>query len=159
MINLGDKEKLKSYLLKKSVRIGDCLRFTGKHENGYGAITIDSRKWGVHRLSAYIFHDLDLSNPSLMALHKTECKFKDCWDEHHIYVGTQSDNIKDAVTTKTHFNAGKTHCPAGHPYDSENTRIRLGRRLCRACDKVRYKAKYERNKRLEVARKSRQHEP
>lgn len=31
-------------------------------------------------------------------------------------------------------NAGKTHCPAGHPYDDENTyRSPQGRRVCRAC--------------------------
>lgn len=25
------------------------------------------------------------------------------------------------------------HCPHGHPYDEENTRIKNGSRICRAC--------------------------
>lgn len=33
--------------------------------------------------------------------------------------------------------AAKTHCPRGHPYDEENTRLRNGRRHCRACERER----------------------
>jgi len=37
MIKLEDKENLRLHLLKKSIRVGDCLRFTGAHASeGYG---------------------------------------------------------------------------------------------------------------------------
>lgn len=48
--------------------------------------------------------------------------------------GTRSENLRDSVRHGTHHWAAKTHCPQGHPYDSENThKTRDGRRMCRAC--------------------------
>jgi len=47
---------------------------------------------------------------------------------------TQSANADDSVRNGTHNMASKTHCPSGHPYDAENTRITpAGHRICRAC--------------------------
>jgi len=34
---------------------------------------------------------------------------------------------------KGDFNAAKTHCPRGHPYDEANTIYRDGRRFCLEC--------------------------
>lgn len=34
-------------------------------------------------------------------------------------------------------NAEKTHCPRGHAYDAENTKMAGGRRQCRACARER----------------------
>lgn len=49
--------------------------------------------------------------------------------------GTHSENAQDQLAHGTHPQASKTHCPAGHPYDDENTYIYPGRahRGCRAC--------------------------
>lgn len=39
---------------------------------------------------------------------------------------------------RTYFNALKTHCPQGHAYDAENTRVaKSGKRHCRTCERVR----------------------
>lgn len=39
-------------------------------------------------------------------------------------------------------NAQKTHCPAGHPYDEENTYlIKTGGRMCRTCMRLRMRAR------------------
>ena len=47
---------------------------------------------------------------------------------------TQSANQLDRVRHGTHNNASKTHCPAGHPYDANNTHVDpSGHRSCRAC--------------------------
>lgn len=56
--------------------------------------------------------------------------------------GTHSENQYDQVAHGTHFQARKTHCPAGHPYDDENTYTTPGRvhRACRAC-----RREYQRN--------------
>lgn len=53
--------------------------------------------------------------------------------------GTRSANIQDAVRAGTHSEVRKTHCPAGHPYDRENTYSEPGRkhRHCRACNRAR----------------------
>ena len=53
--------------------------------------------------------------------------------------GTQSDNQRDAVGHGTNANTAKTHCPAGHEYTPENTKVKArkdtGRtyRVCRQC--------------------------
>lgn len=49
--------------------------------------------------------------------------------------GTRTENILDAVRHGTHSQASKTHCPEGHAYDEENTRLnRRGARCCRRCE-------------------------
>lgn len=40
----------------------------------------------------------------------------------------------------------KTHCPSGHPYDEQNTRIEGNRRICKACVRARVKRRRERIK-------------
>lgn len=50
-----------------------------------------------------------------------------CW-------GTQSENMHDKVRNGLHWNANKTECNQGHPFDEANTRIdKLGKRNCRTC--------------------------
>ena len=145
MVTLEDKVGLKTYLLKRSIIDGDCLRFVGTHDkNGYGRIQINYKLWEVHRLSAYIHHNLNLKDYNTFALHKVECKHKDCWSEHHIYLGSHSQNMKDAVITRTHKESRKTHCPQGHPLEGENLSIKFGSRRCKACARLRARAKYRR---------------
>lgn len=60
--------------------------------------------------------------------------------------GTPSENHLDSVRHGTHHEARKTHCPAGHPYDDQNTyRSKRGGRACRTChnasDRRRYAAR------------------
>lgn len=65
--------------------------------------------------------------------------------------GTYSDNTFDAVEHGTHRQTRKTRCPAGHPYDSGNTRIDGGSRRCIACKRKRDRA---RKAALSAARKA-----
>lgn len=63
----------------------------------------------------------------------------------NIKYGTRSENLYDKVAHGTHFQARKTHCLRGHPYDEENTyyKIYKGKRStqrnCRACRRERDK--------------------
>ena len=55
--------------------------------------------------------------------------------------GTRSENVLDKVKHGNHPQSAKTHCPQGHPYSPENTRIHAsGRRRCRTCERA-YKAR------------------
>ena len=47
-------------------------------------------------------------------------------------------------------NARKTHCPAGHPYSTENTRLNGGKRSCRTCERESQRRRAER-RRVRVA--------
>lgn len=55
--------------------------------------------------------------------------------------GTFSENNYDLVAHGTHHQASKTHCPQGHPYSLENTRLYHYQgwryRYCRACQSER----------------------
>jgi len=54
--------------------------------------------------------------------------------------GSRSENGLDKRRHGTDHNVAKTHCPQGHPYDDENTRVLLSRpgaRYCKACERVR----------------------
>ena len=56
--------------------------------------------------------------------------------------GTRAENRRDCIDHGTDHNKRKTHCPQGHPYDAENTRVipsRPGARYCRACEVLRGK--------------------
>lgn len=57
----------------------------------------------------------------LMILHR--CNNRGCVNPEHLYAGTNSDNQRDKVRAGRHHNCLKTHCPHGHPYSPENTRI------------------------------------
>lgn len=55
------------------------------------------------------------------------------WDNH-------SGNMYDRRAHGTDFQSNKTHCPQGHPYDAENTKVIPSRptaRYCRQCHRDR----------------------
>ena len=61
------------------------------------------------------------------------CRVRNCVNPAHLEPVTHRENVLrgDAPCAK---NALVTHCPAGHPYDDENTRqMPRGGRKCRAC--------------------------
>jgi len=64
-----------------------------------------------------------------------------CFNPEHLYMGTNSSNQLDAVRDGLNYNANKTHCLRGHEFTPENTAIYGGARNCRACGKLKDKAR------------------
>lgn len=58
------------------------------------------------------------------------CKNTLCCNPEHLEVVTQSENVRRGDSHWTR----RTHCPSGHEYNEENTRMYRGRRYCRACN-------------------------
>lgn len=57
------------------------------------------------------------------------CRNRLCVNPEHLEPVTSQENI-----SRSHGNGKKTHCPAGHPYDVDNTYSPpSGGRVCRAC--------------------------
>ena len=87
--------------------------------------------------------------PGRCALHR--CNNKLCIEKTHIYEGTYLQNFYDAedaspsgVTWGAKANKEKTHCSEGHRFSPSNTYVdSRGWRQCKACRRIRAKAKYQ----------------
>ena len=98
------REHLTEYFESRVSKVdGHWLWTGGKNEKGYGVCYFTGYgSLKAHRLSCHLFHGMDRASP-LYALHK--CDRRDCVNPEHLYVGTQSDNLKDAYkggTRKRH---------------------------------------------------------
>lgn len=122
-------------------REGDCLVWTGARvEDGYGAFGVDGKRVRAHR---WIYQQVNGPLPPHIKVRHT-CDNPPCVDLCHLLEGTQRDNLLDAVERGRNKNTAKTHCPANHPYDEENTYMYKNRRCCRKCNAAaaaRYKAR------------------
>jgi hypothetical protein len=114
-----------------------CWNWRGaKLVAGYGQASYRGKKVTAHRLAAFLWLQHPLDSP-LLVLHR--CDNPSCFNPKHLFIGTQSDNLKDAIKKGrwTSPQKKKTHCPKGHPYDETNTLIdtKSGyiHRICRAC--------------------------
>lgn len=68
-----------------------------------------------------------------LALH--HCDTSLCVRPDHLFLGSYQVNAIDMVEKNRHgrYNAKKTECKHGHPFDAENTILVPGGRQCRAC--------------------------
>lgn len=100
-----------------------------RDRRGYAYMSVDGRN---RRLSRYVSH----APRDKVACHS--CDNPSCVNPSHIFLGTQKDNLQDMASKGRHRNQSKTHCPKGHPYIPERTRIDgKGARQCKECDRVR----------------------
>ena len=72
------------------------------------------------------------------------CDNPRCVRLDHLFLGTNSDNQRDAVSKGRHAETKRTHCPQGHPYDAENTYRAPGDgdRRCKECNRERARRNY-----------------
>lgn len=92
-------EELKMYnqLNKNFKRLDNgCIEFTGHTDiKGYGKINVSGKTERTHRVSYHLFNKSILGSPDRQVLHK--CDNPSCINPHHLYEGTNSDNVKDRV--------------------------------------------------------------
>lgn len=102
---------------------------------GYRRIIWNGRTIMSHRLVYEVF--VGSIPKGLRVLHS--CDNPPCCNPGHLSVGTDADNQADKVRkgrSKTNGFENRTHCPQGHAYDAENTKVFENRRYCRACHKA-----------------------
>lgn len=114
-----------------------CNMWQGvRDQRGYGTLTINGVGVKAHRV-AYRLHVGKIPR-GMYVCHR--CDNPPCFEPSHLFAGTPSDNQRDSVAKKRHWESRKTHCSNGHEYSTENTRIREGKRKCRQCDRDRQRA-------------------
>lgn len=88
-------------LVDKQEQINDCWLWLGPISHGYGRFTlVGERK--THRIS-WVLHYGPIPN-GLYILHL--CDNKPCVNPQHLQLGTQSENIRQAVERGRHARAG-----------------------------------------------------
>lgn len=136
--------------------------------NGYGKVWDGDQYSPAHRV-AYLLDGGIVTKEKPDVLHKChEFGFVDnrlCCNPLHLKAGSQSENMRDCVRTRSHRNSRKTHCKKGHEFTADNVRVQLnprgGRsRRCLICERTflnspkqkAYRARWWRKGRLERGR-------
>ena len=94
----GYKKFLTRILNRIQIDDNGCWLWQGckSKDTGYGQLNLyHYKKVKPHRFIAYCFHGLDLFDLSLDACHT--CDVRHCVNPFHIWIGTRSQNFKDAV--------------------------------------------------------------
>lgn len=114
-----------------------CWIYTGKlGKNGYGYIGVDGKTKLAHRVS----YELSIGPiPEGLQLDHL-CRVRSCINPDHLEPVTNRENGLRGISFAAQ-NVVKTHCPLGHPYDDDNTRVRSTkygwqRRDCKACGPI-----------------------
>lgn len=89
-IEINNKKRFEKYYIKYP---DGCWRWTGGMSGGYGAFWYNKQNMHAHRAGWMIYKGKIPKNR--LVLHK--CNHRWCVNPEHLYVGTYSDNINDAV--------------------------------------------------------------
>jgi hypothetical protein len=139
-------------LLAKTSKVGGCFEWQGsKTKNGYVLTYHKGKSVHAHRL---VFTLAKGPIPTgLVVMHS--CDNRACINPEHLSVGSQSDNLLDAVAKGRNHQTKKTHCPKGHEYSVENTRVRISRgasgRVCLLCQNEYFARRREEKRQARLA--------
>jgi hypothetical protein len=61
------------------------------------------------------------------------CRNRGCVNPAHLEPVTCGENLRRSPLTLNGIALAKTHCPQGHEYTEENTRMNGASRICRTC--------------------------
>lgn len=134
---------------KNRPELGACLVWTGHvAQSGYGTLAITKRKILAHRMA----YELEVGRiPDGLVIDHL-CENKQCVNPEHMEPVTLRENFR-----RSNQNLDKTHCPQGHPYSPENTRLKKGpygfRRHCKTCETA-HSRRYDAEHRKERSEKA-----
>ena len=122
---------------------GDCWLWTGARSPlGYGRMKAEGRAVQAHRFSWALLNGYPQSGE--IAHH---CDNPPCVNPTHLFLATRTENERDKIAKGRHNPRGFrsiTHCPQGHPYNAANTRVSGGSRVCKPCQRNRWRERHGR---------------
>jgi len=137
-IGISELTPLQKRFLAKVDQSQDCWLWTAATSGGYGCFWFEGRMQRAHRISYRLF--VGEIEEGLEIHH--ECDVKLCVNPSHLMLTNHRTHT--TFHLGTNYNAVKTHCPNGHPYDDENTLSVNGKRQCRICNRKRRREYRER---------------
>lgn len=117
-----------SRVMARSVQNGECLRWVGHTNQGYGVVRISNRSVRAHRLAWYAKNgDTPMDLDHL-------CRNRWCVNPEHLEPVTNRENVLRGEG-RTAQNAKKTHCDKGHPLVHRNG-VQSAWRHCLVCKRA-----------------------
>ena len=116
----------------EKVELGSsCWLWRGQRTHGgYAYCWMDGKKRYGHRL---VYEWMVGPVPDGLELDHL-CRVRHCVNPAHLEAVTRRENMVRGLTFIA-AQVQRTHCPQGHPYSPENTRVNRGKRQCRTCDR------------------------
>lgn len=119
---------------------GDCIIWKGSTRDGYGRIKFKGKQTQVHRWFYQIMYGKIPGKLDIDHL----CRNRACLKLEHLDPVSRKDNRGRGL-----LGVLKTHCANGHPWNKENTEVRLsegGIRRCSICRRISERRHYIRQK-------------
>jgi hypothetical protein len=117
-------------------RSGDCWEWKGSHSrSGYGCFCFNNKRRMAHRIAyEYVVGAI----PAGLVIDHL-CRNRACVNPAHLEPVTNRENVVRGIggALLKARNASITHCPQGHEYTPDNTRLDKKRsRNCRICERA-----------------------
>ena len=106
-----NEKQIESFWNKVNIRSeNECWEWNAGLRTGYGVFKVNRKSKSAHRLSYLLSYNKDPGE--LYVCHK--CDNRKCVNPNHLFLGTQSDNMKDC------YNKGRMYIPIGNRFEKGN---------------------------------------